>query len=214
MNLVPPADSGPLRRLLVTGFGPFHDHTLNPSGEIALRADSGLTSGIGVQGRILQTSWDRAWPSLVESWRQWRPDALLMLGVCNDPFFRLERRARNFWRPEVDADRTCLPSFCGPDGILIPGAPVEYEATFPFETLESRLRARPPLLSFPIHHSHDAGSFVCNQVYYLALHYLTPMMPSIGLIHVPPAQPSVIEDGLKLLSEVVAALIQSARDSR
>jgi len=94
--------------LLVTGFGPFEAHDLNPSGELARRLDGRTLAGHAVVGRVLPVSFRRSVEELdaaLAALEPRAPAAVVCLGVHNGASFRVERRARSFLipgRPDVD----------------------------------------------------------------------------------------------------------------
>jgi hypothetical protein len=93
--------AGPV--LLVTGFGAFAHYAENPSGAIAAAVDGASVYGTRVVGRVLEVSWREAWPAVLSAVDELAPAGLLLLGVCPDPFFRLELMAKNLAAPLADA---------------------------------------------------------------------------------------------------------------
>ena len=81
--------------LLVTGFEPFGDFLINPSGTVAGRIDGVQRGGITVKGAILPVSWLEAWPLLEALVTRHSPIALLMLGAAKRPRIELELVAKN-----------------------------------------------------------------------------------------------------------------------
>jgi len=178
--------------LLVTGFGPFQNYPENPSGDIAETVHSQTVADVRIVGLRVPVRWGEAWKSIHAAVLEHEPNALLCLGVAPDPFFRLEIMARNIASPSVDTGGQ-LPKLSDL-WRLIPDAPPAYWTTLPIEWLEERLRERfdrlvahgvkTPVLTgqrWP-----DAGSYLCNHVFFHAMHFLRETVPYRGFIHVPP----------------------------
>jgi pyroglutamyl-peptidase len=147
--------------------------------------------------------------------REQQPRVLILLGVCLDPYFRLEMVARNHWSFENDIDHRGSPPSRGPH--LVEEAPDYYFSTLPFERLREGLGGS--VAGIPVEISTDAGGFICNQVYYLALHHLGNVIPRIGFIHTPPlgsefvetpwSDEQIVNAGITLLTELTAELRKS-----
>ena len=90
--------------LMLTGFEPFLDVKLNPSGEIARALDGRLIAGTTVHSAILPVAYRSLGPSYARALEELEPSlpiALLSLGVHREGFFRLETRAR----PVLDSEQ-------------------------------------------------------------------------------------------------------------
>lgn len=147
------------RPILLTGFEPFADHAVNPTAEIARALDGRTIAGETVVGRVLPVSRDDAWPMLNGWLDTLRPSAVLATGVSNRPAVSLERIARNvddYPIPDNTGSRvTAQP--------IVPDGPPEYRTTLALSGLRRRLGSPAAL-------SDDAGTFLCNHVYYRLLH--------------------------------------------
>ena len=146
--------------------------------------------------------------------------ALVLLGVCLDSCFRLEAIARNHWRAEPDIDGVEPYSTGGAFQSLIAGAPELYLSTLPIESVRDRAAGTSGTL--PVRISSDAGAYICNQVYYLARHFLGDAIPHIGFVHVPPlasarvetfwSDADVIRAGISVVHDLAAELRQKRPD--
>jgi pyroglutamyl-peptidase len=178
--------------LLVTGFDPFGDYARNPSGDVAARLDGQVIAGVRLVGRRLEVSWRRAWPALAKLAEQTQPACVLALGVAPHPFIRLEVLAKNACLPDedIDGERPSLGSTLR----ILEGAPAGYWTTLPVDDLEHRLRslgAPDPWAcaeydGVPVTRWADAGSYLCNYVFFNAMHHLGERIPRVGLVHIPP----------------------------
>jgi len=148
---------------LVTGFGPWDSHSVNPSGEVA-RAVGGVL--LPVEFRAA----DRELKNLI---RRRRPDALLMLGLApTRRTLSLEAVALNVDHHEEPGKNESWRRPIQRDG------PLAVESRLPLNRLLERLRKSGIRASI----SHHAGTFLCNHVFYRGL---TWMEGPCGFVHVP-----------------------------
>jgi pyroglutamyl-peptidase len=194
--------------LLVTGFGPFENYPENPSGDIAETVHGRVVDGIALVGRRIVVSWREAWTAIRAAVEEVQPQALLCLGVAPDSFIRLEVLAKNASRPCLDVlDET--PQL-GPLLRIIEGAPAAYWTTLPVEWLRERLRQQQPAIAAELWS--DAGSYLCNHVFFHLMHFLEGRVPHRGFIHVPrypraedkgwPSRAIVLDAGVFLVEEL------------
>ncbi len=177
--------------LLVTGFGPFGEYQENPSGDIAERVNRRTIAGVQVVGKRVPVSWGEAWTDIHSSVLEHRPAALLCLGVAPDPFVRLEVMARNIALPSPDHFGQQPQVF--ELWSLVPDAPAAYWTTLPLDWLGQRVQQRREQLlargtAEPVVHARrwpDAGYYLCNHVFFHAMHFLQETVPVRGFIHVP-----------------------------
>jgi pyroglutamyl-peptidase len=184
-----PASRSPV--LLVTGFGPFENFSENPSGDIAERVDGRQIAGVRVVGQRVAVNWREAWATIHAAARAHQPQALLCLGVAPDSFIRLEILAKNLALPSVDAagEKPEVAVWWR----IIADAPPAYYTTLPLDWLRQRLNQRRDDLVaggtlgsvvraelWP-----DAGHYLCNHVFFQAMHYLGETVPYRGFVHVP-----------------------------
>ena len=185
-----PGRAGRLRTLLVTGFGPFEDCFNNPTDDVANLVHGKEIAGVRVVGLRLDTTWRYAWPSIRDAVEERAPDALLMLGAAPHPFVRLELVARNLAVPSPDAIGELPPPL--PAQQVVEGGPGIHETTLPlpwfYEGLKSRreyLSARGQGRVTDVMAWRDAGVYVCNYVFYRAMHELGDRVACRGFIHIP-----------------------------
>lgn len=195
-----------MKTLLITGFEPFDGGTVNPSWE----AVSCLPEQIG-DFRLckfpLPVVYGKAPNLLLEKCAQLNPDAVICVGqAAGRDAVTPERIAVNIRAAKTaDNEGTLL------DGDRIdPEGPAAYFSTCPVEAIRDAIRAA----GIPAAVSNTAGTFVCNDVLYSALHHYAGTSVRCGFIHVPqlPEQgnPSLIlEDIVHALVVAIQALDQA-----
>lgn len=188
--------------VLIVGFEPFDDETVNPSMQIALQLDGESIAGHNLVGAILPVTFTDAPAVLAELLDHHRPRWVFALGQAGGRAeFALERVAINL----IDAR---IPDNSGLQPIDIPvlhGGPGACFSSLPVKAIKSRLDA----LEIPCVLSLSAGTFVCNQVFYWLCHLLESEHPEVrgGFIHVPwlpeqadrhPGQPAMTLESMLL----------------
>lgn len=183
--------------LLLTGFEPFLDVALNPSGEVARRLDGCRVHGVRVVGRVLPVSVARVPAALEALVAEVRPRLLVGLGVQREPNFRFERRAR-------------LPlTAAKPDGDG--RVPLDDVGTMPAE--EHRTEVDVEALVRELHGrgvsarvSDDAGGYVCEWAYvHLLRHARRAGCPAL-FVHVPKAAAVALDDQEAVVVRILSSL--------
>lgn len=181
---------GPL--ILVTGFGPFEEHARNPSGELAEKLNGQMFAGVRIVGLRTEVCWREAWNSIYRAVRDYSPDCLLCLGLAPEPLIRLELLAKNVAFPCEDAKGQKPDLF--PMFRIANDAPAALWTSLPVEWLRDQFRQRAKALS-PLRAqgtilratiSSDAGYYLCNYVFFHAMHFLGDNTPYRGFVHIPP----------------------------
>ncbi len=165
--------------ILLTGFDPFGTHTTNPTSLLVER----LQGRPELVSTVLPTSYSRAGPLVEELLRKYMPRAVLLLGFSDKARgLVLERRAKN-WDDSIALDN---------DGVRRTGEPIaedgpeSYPSTLPLERFSELATG----VGLPSEVSDDAGSFLCNHVFYRAAHLLATSgsQARCGFVHVPLAE--------------------------
>ncbi|GAA5334552.1 MULTISPECIES: pyroglutamyl-peptidase I [Thermus] len=171
--------------LLVTGFEPFGGLDHNPSAALLAL----LPEGVG--GRPIQTALlpvdTEALPEALRALHARNPQAVLHLGLAeNRPLLTLERLAVNLLDFERPDNRGVLKE----DEAVVPGGPLALPARFPVKEGVRRLREA----GIPARISLSAGSYLCNQAFYLSLYHLPPSVP-VAFVHLPPDEALALKRG-------------------
>ncbi len=153
-----------MRRILVTGFGPFPGVADNPSATIVRAIETGRVRPpprCEVVTEILPTSWDRVAARTPRLLAEARADMSLHFGLHRRArAFHIERVARNQARSLPDADGARPGSRS-----IRPRGPARLRSGIPAERIVAPLRAA----GVPARASNHAGDYICNQLYYLML---------------------------------------------
>jgi len=193
-------------KALVTGYGPYADERDNPSGRIAARLDGTALEGIEVAGRVLPVATERVGAALARALDDTNPDVIVLTGVApGRPSPSIERVAvnvRDFPLPDVDGREPI-------DEPVRVAGPDAYLSTLPVKAILARWRE----LGIPGFVSNSAGTFLCNQVFYLARHLTANIGTRVGFIHIPvaPDRASSMTAGQPLASLPVDLVEQAIR---
>lgn len=168
------------RDVLLTAFEPFAGDEINPSLEIALRLEGTMIAGHRVRGQVLPVAFDATREVLQQALRADDFELVIGLGQAGGrAALSIERVAINLIDARIADNAGAQPI----DLPVIEDAAAAYFTDLPIKAMQQAMTARgvPTTLSF------SAGSFVCNQVFYLLMHELQSMQSSAraGFIHVP-----------------------------
>ncbi|WP_038056869.1 pyroglutamyl-peptidase I [Thermus amyloliquefaciens] len=171
--------------VLITGFEPFAGMGHNPSAALlGLLPDTG--KGEPLLKVVLPVD-ALALAQALEALYARGPRAVLHLGLAeNRPLISLERFAVNL----LDFERPDNRGRVLADIPVVPGGPLALEARFPLKEALRRLREA----GIPAKQSLSAGSYLCNQAFYLSLFHLPPEIP-VAFIHLPPDETLALERG-------------------
>ncbi|WP_413584404.1 pyroglutamyl-peptidase I [Bdellovibrio sp. HCB274] len=171
-----------MKHVLVTGFEPFGDQTINPSERLSLALEKDFPF---VTSQILPVEFELAFTELQRSWKDRPFDALVMLGQAGGRnHICLERYAHN-WMENKNADRrnpviTPRPISDGAPAALMTSLPVEELRDHLNQTHHDTTQPAPPV-SVTL----SAGNYVCNYVYFRALQELSGNTIPTLFVHVP-----------------------------
>lgn len=192
--------------VLLTGFEPFAGERINPSWETVRELHGEVIAGHRVESRCLPTAFVDAQAALHSALQAHDPAAVIALGQAGSrPQISLERVAINLIDARIPDNTGAQPI----DSPVIPGGPAAYFSTLPLKAMLMALREN----GIPAEISHTAGTYVCNQVFYVLLHAMRehPEIPA-GFVHVPyfpeqalchPGAPSVSPDFLTQAFRVI-----------
>lgn len=178
-------------RILVTGFGPFLEHVVNPSAIVA----EALRSPPDLHSVILPVRFGDSFRRLQQE-KTTLYDFVLMLGLAGQASkIRLERVALNL----EDSHSPDEGGELRRNSLIDSAGPAARFSDLPLDEWCELLQAE----GHEIEVSNHAGTYVCNSIYYRALSEITS--PSL-FVHLPPLEVLPIErqiHALKKLIEIV-----------
>ncbi|WP_404459833.1 pyroglutamyl-peptidase I [Sutcliffiella horikoshii] len=154
------------KTLLLTGFEPFLNFKINPTEEIVRELDQQIIGQYQVVSRVLPVDFTESEKLLLEYMEELQPDAVVSLGLA---------AGRAHITPERIAIN-CKDAGGAPDnnGVVLQDAPINpdgpdgYFSTLPIRAMVNHLNEN----NFPAKISNTAGTYLCNNVMYAALHKL------------------------------------------
>lgn len=170
-------------KVLVAGFGPFPGAAKNPSGQLALtvaHSRRAASSGAKIIGAVIPTIYQEVFSTLSHVLKAEKPDAVLMFGLAGStPFLRIETRAANVASsiyPDTAGEKPAHHS-------LAAGSPQFLNARAPVHRLLAAARGAGVKAKLSV----DAGGYICNAAFFLALDAAQRMgMPSlVAFVHIP-----------------------------
>ena len=166
---------GTMKRLLLTGFGPFPGAPKNPTAEIVQNLATLSLGETQLFTYILPVIWRDAQARMAALISETKPDVILHLGLATQRrIIGVETRARNeSSRLHPDAENICRPS-----GTIDPQGPGLRLARLDCARVVETLRAS----GLEAELSDDAGDYICNHTLYLSL---SSSVPHVGFIHLP-----------------------------
>jgi pyroglutamyl-peptidase len=188
--------------VLLTGFEPFNQESINPAWE-AVRALAGWRGpGFVVEARLLPCVFGQANRAMRDALEELAPQVVIAVGQAGGRTdISLERVAINVDdAPIADNDGRQLV-----DQPIEADGPVGYFSTLPIKSIVRALRQA----QLPASVSQTAGTFVCNHVFYGLLHACAGTPVRAGFIHIPylPAQAAAHPGAASMaLADMVAAL--------
>jgi pyroglutamyl-peptidase len=177
-------------RVLLTGFDPFGGSTINPSAEASQLLRGRPIPGIELITHQLPVVGGAATAQVIAAIDSSRPDSLVLLGESGQAAaITIERLAANLrdYRIADNAGGQVT------DQPVVPGGPAAYFATLPVKAMQSAIQEE----GIPADLSMSAGTFLCNEVMYAALHHIAVSGLPIraGFIHLPQLPEQVVSAG-------------------
>lgn len=163
-----------MKRILMTGFEPFGGQKINPSWQ----AVQGVTAPEGVEllKRELPVRWCETGEAVESYIGELAPDVILLTGQAGGTErIRVERVGLNL----MDSGSPDNAGVIVRDTPIFDNAPAAYFSTFAYKEILAALTGA----GLPAAYSFSAGTYLCNEALYTALHLL-PDVPC-GFIHLP-----------------------------
>jgi pyroglutamyl-peptidase len=177
--------------IILTGFEPFNGSTTNPSAEVIKNFPVDSFSGHNLILEILPVDREKAVAWLRKSIQETHPEIIILLGeATNRPVVSIEKVAIN-WMDFRIADNSGIQVR---DQAVVGDGPAAFFSTLPVNLIYSQLKTA----QIPAEISLSAGAYLCNQVFYSSLYYLSlaENKSLCGFIHLPSLPEQVVEKNL------------------
>lgn len=178
-----------MKKLLLTGFEPFLDFTVNPTMKIVEELNGQDIGGYEVIGKIMPVDFNASGGHLLEYIEEIDPDAIISLGLAAGRYkITPERIAINFKDGATDNEGNKPVD----EPIREAGEPA-YLSTLPTRKMVNRLIEK----GLPADISNTAGAYLCNNVMYEGLHFAKIHKPGMlsGFVHIPASHELGIQHG-------------------
>ena len=165
--------------VLLTGFEPFGDETINPSWEAVRALHGARIGGHRVEARCLPVEFGAANARLRKAIRETKPALVVCVGQAGG------RTQLSLERVAINVDDARRPDNAGNapiDAPIVVGGPAAYFTSLPIKRLRQALQRA----GIPAEVSQTAGTYVCNHVFYGLMHALrTRRGVRGGFVHIP-----------------------------
>lgn len=192
-------------KLLLTGFEPFGQESVNPSWE-AVKAIPDMVEGVEVVKVRLPVTFKGAAVMLEQAVDEFRPDVVLSVGLGGGRSeVNIERVAINM----ADSKKPDNEGYRPEEMPVRAEAPDAYFSNLPVKRLVEVLHEA----GVPAVVSNSAGAYVCNSVFYTALHLVHNKYPDmrVGFVHIPYLPCQVVEKSKQpsMASETVVLALET-----
>ena len=189
--------------VLLTGFEPFDKDLINPSWEAVRRLDGvQLSEGVQIVARQLPCAFATAGACLTQMINELQPEMVIATGLGPG------RSDLSVERVAINVNDARIPDNLGEqpvDTAVVAHGPAAYFSTLPIKAMVNAVREAGVAASV----SQTAGTFVCNQVFYLLQHALVETGVRSGFIHVPYLPEQVVKSGQP--SMALATMVEGLR---
>lgn len=166
-----------MKKVMITGFGPFLSNKENPSAEICRRL-SEVETPLELVGVKLPVCYHHAARELLTHLKKHKPDAIMSLGLAADrELIEFEKIAINF-RNSTSPDNSGV---VAENQMIDPEAPDGLMTTLPYKKMIGELSK----IGIQSKLSLSAGSYVCNEVFFELMKYAQLRNLPAGFIHLP-----------------------------
>ncbi len=167
------------RKILVTGFQPFGDESMNPAWEAVKRLPDTIGDATVTKVEV-PVVFGRGPEAVERAVEEVEPDLVLCVGQAGGRAkITPEFVGINYADARIPDNDGCQPVA----ERIVDGGPDAYFATLPVKAMVQAMREA----GVPAEVSYTAGTYVCNDVMYSLLHTLATRHPGVrgGFLHVP-----------------------------
>ncbi|MRI80483.1 pyroglutamyl-peptidase I [Aerococcaceae bacterium DSM 109653] len=188
-------------KILVTGFDPFGQDTINPALEAVKQLPNEIL-GASIIKLEIPTMFHQSANVVNLAIQQHQPDIVVHIGQAGGRFgITPERIAINLDDARIADNSSQQPI----DQLIAENGPAAYFSQLPVKAMVANMQE----VGIPATVSNSAGTFVCNHIMYQTLHYCQMNYPQIqsGFIHVP-YLPQQVADKASLPSMDLKTIVQ------
>jgi len=174
-----------MEKLLITGFDPFGGGSINPAWEAVSRLPDSIGS-FQIYPLMIPTVFGKAFETILRAADKIKPSVILSVGqAAGRAAITPEMIAINLRHASI-ADNS---GFVPQDQPVTADGPAAYFSTVPVRKMANAIADA----GIPASVSYSAGTFVCNDVMYSALHHFRDSGVRCGFIHVPQLPQQAVE---------------------
>ena len=166
--------------ILLSGFEPFGGEKINPSWEVVRNFQDEKIGDYKIEVTQLPVSFKKAKSIIWDTLTNMNPDYYIALGQAGGiTKIQFERIALNLMDARIPDNDKYKPE----DQPIFQDAPLAYRTNIPIKKLRDELLNA----KIPATISNHAGAYVCNLVFFTALHatYSKNLKTKVGFIHIP-----------------------------
>ena len=170
-----------MKRLLLTGFGPFDIHSVNPTEGLVKELNQKVINDFEIVSKVLPVEYDSSINTLNNLIEEVNPDVIISLGLAGErTSITPELIAVNYQHCNRADNSGVIKEFVKIDS----NAKESFFSTLPLKKMINNLKTE----SIPCELSSTAGTYVCNTVMYQGLRKvaLDKRETLSGFIHIPP----------------------------
>ncbi len=186
------------RKVLITGFEPFGQDTVNASWEAVRRLEDRI-GDMEVTKLLIPTVFGAAGEKVLKAAKELQPDVILCVGQAGKrTSVTPEVVAINLRDASIEDNAGKRPC----DESVVPGGPAAYFASVPVRKIVDSVKEG----GISCMLSYSAGAYVCNDLFYTVRHFYEGTGTQVGFIHVPclPEQGGDERSGMVLETTVEA----------
>lgn len=188
------------KTVLVTGFGPFGEHTVNASWVAVQELAKKSIPGVDIVIQEMPVVYDTVKEKVPQLWAQVKPDLVIHVGVSKEAkAITLEQQAHNDGYKRLDILEKCPSNMCCVDGANdCIRSDIDMEKVCS-DVNESAITAKAVV-------SHDPGRYLCDFSYFVSLHI---DKSKSAFVHVPPLnKPYSGQELAEGLEQVICSIIK------
>jgi len=178
-----------MKKILITGFEPFGEETINPALEAVKKLSGYQLDGAEIVTCSVPVVYQKSISAVIDAIKTHQPDYVLTVGqAAGRAGITPERVAINvddFRIPDNEGNKVV-------DEPIDVEGPDAYFSTLPIKAMVKAIQEQ----GIPAQVSNTAGTYVCNHLFYGIQHYLRKTNIKHGFIHIP-LLPNQSTDGEK-----------------